>query len=706
MPTSYTTTNYGWVIEPPGHQRSYEKYLDLIQDIDDAVFSASQTGSGGGSFLGLSDSPSSFTTPYAIYIVNSSGDAITESSILVEDNSFVIPAASAPGTTTNKLYNVGGTLYFNGTEVGSGSASAFLDLTDTPSSYDTAYALYTTNVTKDAIIETSVLLEEGSNTFTITKGSTALIVTGTSVINQTVTSGSAPTFTADNFSDGGGNAIITTTQETNFEAAYTHITSNGTDHSYIDQDVTTTGTPSFSTVSATTVSATTFYGNLDTNVAAAGLTLSGTTLSADGSDSNIDITITPKGNAGIVIASTSAPADTTNKLYNDSGVLYFDGVSLEGASGASDKIEEGNTSVEVIDTGSDGRAVVTLDGTEVWRFANDTTLYQNSRSSVDLGGTNYTTSLMLSRDVSGTDLAGISVEAAAGYAGIFLNRANTSLASPSEVLSGEIIGLLSFRGVASTGTSYYPGADIRAVQGGGTNGSNYIRSELHFYTRSAGNYSYRYKIANNSNYVSHRFYGANTVTAVRIEGTAANDGGYLVVGTDTTSSPLSGSYGVQAIGNYATGGYTGIASASTGDPRFSCLRARVSGGTTLQPACWPSYSITKLGEFGFGGKYSGSGDWNNSGIQAKMQSYTTQSWSSTARGCEVSFWITPNTTATMVETMTLTQDKYVFLSAPASGPTLDFNGSVAFYLDESGHNLKIAAKYSSGTTKTGTVALV
>jgi len=43
-----------------------------------------------------------------------------------------------------------------------------------------------------------------------------------SYIDQDVTSGAAPTFTADNFSDGGSNAIITTTQETNFETAYTH----------------------------------------------------------------------------------------------------------------------------------------------------------------------------------------------------------------------------------------------------------------------------------------------------------------------------------------------------------------------------------------------------------------------------------------------------------------------------------------------------
>ena len=36
-------------------------------------------------------------------------------------------------------------------------------------------------------------------------------------------------------------------------------------------------------------------GTFDTNVSAAGVTLTGTTLAADGTDSNINIAITPKG---------------------------------------------------------------------------------------------------------------------------------------------------------------------------------------------------------------------------------------------------------------------------------------------------------------------------------------------------------------------------------------------------------------------------
>ena len=64
---------------------------------------------------------------------------------------------------------------------------------------------------------------------------------------------------------------------------------------------------SASTVTATTVTATTFQGNLDTNVAAAKLTVSGTSVVASGTDSNINLTLTPKG-TGVV---------TNGSTYND-----------------------------------------------------------------------------------------------------------------------------------------------------------------------------------------------------------------------------------------------------------------------------------------------------------------------------------------------------------------------------------------------------
>ena len=69
---------------------------------------------------------------------------------------------------------------------------------------------------------------------------------------------------------------------------------------------------SASTVTATTVTATTFAGNLDTNVAAAKLTVSGTSVVASGTDTNISVTLTPKGSG--VVTTAASYSDGAGKL--------------------------------------------------------------------------------------------------------------------------------------------------------------------------------------------------------------------------------------------------------------------------------------------------------------------------------------------------------------------------------------------------------
>jgi hypothetical protein len=93
--------------------------------------------------------------------------------------------------------------------------------------------------------------------------------------------------------------------------------------------------------SDTSVLATTF----DTNVAAAGVTLAGTTLSADGSDANININITAKGTGQVIIDDLQLTADlavteggTGASTFTDHGVIYGQaaaafGVTAEGATG-------------------------------------------------------------------------------------------------------------------------------------------------------------------------------------------------------------------------------------------------------------------------------------------------------------------------------------------------------------------------------------
>jgi hypothetical protein len=76
------------------------------------------------------------------------------------------------------------------------------------------------------------------------------------------------------------------------------IVQSGTTKQVAVNDLTAGKTVLASILTATTVNATTF----DTNVAAAGATLVGTTLAADGTDANIDINITPKGTGAVALA--------------------------------------------------------------------------------------------------------------------------------------------------------------------------------------------------------------------------------------------------------------------------------------------------------------------------------------------------------------------------------------------------------------------
>lgn len=72
------------------------------------------------------------------------------------------------------------------------------------------------------------------------------------------------------------------------------------------------------TITLTGVNATTF----DTNVAAAGVTLSGTTLQADGTDAAIDITITPKGAGTVKVPSLQITGFTAGTLRSSAtGVI-------------------------------------------------------------------------------------------------------------------------------------------------------------------------------------------------------------------------------------------------------------------------------------------------------------------------------------------------------------------------------------------------
>jgi len=106
-------------------------------------------------------------------------------------------------------------------------------------------------------------------------------------------------------------------------------------------------------LTATTVNATTF----DTNIVAAGVTLAGTSLVADGTDANIDITITPKGTGSVVMS-----------LVDINGGA-IDGTTIGATVASTGKF----TAVDVDNIKIDGNAITSTDAAGSITITPDTT---------------------------------------------------------------------------------------------------------------------------------------------------------------------------------------------------------------------------------------------------------------------------------------------------------------------------------------------
>jgi|GEM_PF-1589310 len=99
-------------------------------------------------------------------------------------------------------------------------------------------------------------------------------------------------------------ATLTVDEATAIRSETNNLTIGGATNKFTFGDgvITEAGTTS---ITSDTVNATTF----DTNVAAAAVTLAGTTLAADGTDANISLILTPKGTGGIGIGTTGPVVD-------------------------------------------------------------------------------------------------------------------------------------------------------------------------------------------------------------------------------------------------------------------------------------------------------------------------------------------------------------------------------------------------------------
>lgn len=239
-------------------------------------------------------------------VMISSAGAVVESAISTAELGLLSGISSvSTGTADNDKFVTQGYV-----DDKAAAQNEFIELTDTPAAYVSANAIYTTNGTPDAVIETAVILTEGANTFNVTKGTASLDIAAGAAVDIDANLTVSGVFTVG--TTNGGTLDFTAASKT----------LNVEDDSTVNQDLTTDATVTFAGVNATT---------FDTNVTAAGVTLSGTTLQADGTDSDIDILVLPKGTGAISVSGTTDyennvtdDDDIPNKKYVDDAVASSD----------------------------------------------------------------------------------------------------------------------------------------------------------------------------------------------------------------------------------------------------------------------------------------------------------------------------------------------------------------------------------------------
>ena len=145
-------------------------------------------------------------------------------------------------------------------------------------------------------------------------------------------------------------------------------------------------------------------GTFDTNVAAAGVTLTGTTLAADGSDSNIDINITPKGTGEVNITKVD-----------------IDGGAIDGATIATSDITVGTGKTLDVSGGTLTLANDQISGDKVSGGTIGTTTITALAGDLSLGDNDIT-------NVGDINADSISVDAAGTGLNIDFSGANTGTA--------------------------------------------------------------------------------------------------------------------------------------------------------------------------------------------------------------------------------------------------------------------------------------
>lgn len=183
------------------------------------------------------------------------------------------------------------------------------------------------------------------------QGSADLSVYGSDFLGPVTLSGSATGFIETSSFDAGSSAAITMSSGAAVRVTTSRITSTnnpaidgaGAGTLTLGDLVFTSNTALAATLTlarTTTVDGTVRATTFDTDVAAAGVTLSGTTLAADGTDADISLTFTPKGAGSVsvsagdaIVSSGNAGGDRTIEVTNTDNTMATSRAGFEAAVG-------------------------------------------------------------------------------------------------------------------------------------------------------------------------------------------------------------------------------------------------------------------------------------------------------------------------------------------------------------------------------------
>ena len=304
-----STTNFDGILS--AGDTTVQSALDTIDEwgkttTDHAVLIGNGTGSAIGSLAVGADNEVLLGNTGADASWGAVGNAaLTNSSVTLSDGNNI--------TVTGSPLSLGGTASFNLT----GTTQYALQVGDATGSLDSLGVGTASQILQSGGAGANPAWSTATYPATAAIG-TILIASGANTITTL-----APDTAGHVLTDGGAGVapswVAPTTGTVTSVSGGTNITDSGTaSDPVMDLDA---------TITLTTVNATTF----DTNVAAAAVTLAGTSLVADGTDANIDINITAKGTGQVIIDDLQLTADLTVPYGGTGASSFTDGGVLVGA---------------------------------------------------------------------------------------------------------------------------------------------------------------------------------------------------------------------------------------------------------------------------------------------------------------------------------------------------------------------------------------